>query len=76
MSKKKQHKEEYDDEFFVQLDFLRSDYDKSQTVIEEQKKDILRLIALVIEHNVPIPKDLLERYVRQSTDDKEELPFD
>lgn len=78
MSKKKvQLKENFDDELYAQMDFLRADYDKSQTVIEEQKSDILKLIALLIENDIPVSNELLKRYVRRAPDNTDEdLPFD
>lgn len=78
MSKKKvQLKENFDDELYAQMDFLRADYDKSQTIIEEQKSDILKLIALLIENDIPVSNELLKRYVRRAPDNTDEdLPFD
>ncbi len=73
MSKNKNGRVEVDDEFLAQVDFLRSDYDAATLQLKEQKEDILRLIARLVEHGIPIPEDILERYVKQDSD--EDLPF-
>lgn len=64
----------YDDEFAAQLDFLRADHDRISEELEQTLKDAQKLVALLVENNIPIPADLIERYVRKAT--AEELPFD
>ena len=84
MAKRKKQTFEFDDEFLAQLDFLRQDYDNALQTIEQQKKDILKLLALLIEKDIPIPGDIIDRYVKrvpdslddESDDDEpKELPF-
>ena len=84
MSKRKKQTLEFDDEFFAQLDFLRQDYDNALETIEQQKKDILKLLALLIEKDIPVPGDIIDRNVKrvldslddESDDDEpEDLPF-
>ena len=84
MAKRKKQTFEFDDEFLAQLDFLRQDYDSALETIEQQKKDILKLLALLIEKDIPVPGDIIDRYVKrvldslddESDDDEpEDLPF-
>ena len=65
--------------FFAQLDFLRNDYDQALKTIDQQKADIRHLLALLIKEDIPVPEDLIDRYIRKTSDSKsidEELPFD
>ena len=79
MSKRKTSGYEIDDEFVAQLDFLRQDYDNALQTIEQQKQDIQKLLALLIERDVPIPGNIIDRYIRRTSemdpDEAEELPF-
>ncbi|MDO5434726.1 hypothetical protein [Eubacterium sp.] len=84
MGKHKTHPAEFDDEFFAQLDFLRQDYDNALETIGQQKKDILKLLALLIEKDIPVPDSIVDRYIKrvfesldiESNDDApEDLPF-
>lgn len=79
MSRRKSDPYEVDDEFFAQLDFLRNDYDQALKTIDQQKADIRHLLALLIKEDIPVPEDLIDRYIRKTSDSKsidEELPFD
>ena len=79
MSKHKTPGYEIDDEFIAQLDFLRYDHDNALQTIEQQKQDIQKLLALLIERDVPIPGNIIDRYIRRESemdpDEAEELPF-
>lgn len=79
MSRRKSAPYEVDDEFFAQFDFLRNDYDQALKTIDQQKADIRHLLALLIKEDIPVPEDLIDRYIRKTSDSKsidEELPFD
>lgn len=83
MSRHKKHSVDLDDEFFNQMEFLQSDYDRALQTVEQQKKDIQKLLALLVERDLPIPGDIIDRYIRRSsendseaTEEWEELPFD
>lgn len=80
MAKKPKSRVELDDDFFVQLDFLRYDYDNILTTVEQQKKDIRRLMALLVENGISIPGELIDRYISRVSESsqysEEELPFD
>ena len=79
MSKQKTAGYEMDDEFIAQLDFLRSDHDNALQTIEQQRQDIQKLIALLVERDIPIPGSIIDRYIRRASeidpDEAEELPF-
>lgn len=80
MSKRKNQGIEMDDEFFAQLDFLRSDHDDAMQTIGQQKQDIQKLLALLVERDIPIPGSIIDRYIKRAfeaeSDEQEELPFD
>ena len=70
--------DEFDDDFFAQLDFLRNDYGNALETIEQQEKDIQKLMALLVENGIAIPSSLVDRYIKRipDTDDiADELPF-
>lgn len=79
MSKRKTPGYEMDDEFIAQLDFLRHDHDNALQTIKQQKQDIQKLLALLIERDVPVPGNIIDRYIRRASemapDEAEELPF-
>lgn len=79
MSKHKNRNIEMDDDFLVQLDFLRADYDNALETLEQQKKDIQKLLAMLIERDIPIPSGIIDRYIKRisdiDSDVPEELPF-
>lgn len=79
MSKRKMSGYEMDDEFIAQLDFLRYDHDNALQAIERQKQDIKKLLALLIERDIPIPGNIIDRYIKRAsetdTDEAEELPI-
>lgn len=78
MGKRKNNSYAVDDEFFAQVDFLRDNYDRALETIEQQKTDIKRLLALMLEKDIPIPGNLIDRYIRRAVDSletDEELPF-
>ncbi len=64
---------------YIEFDHLKSDYDLALSIIEQQRKDIKRFLLLLIEKDIPIPEDLINRYINKSLipkPSKEELPFD
>ena len=84
MAKRKKQTFEFDDEFLARLDFLRQDYDDALETIEQQKKDILKLLALLIEKDIPVPSDIIDRNVKHvlnsldgefDDEEPEDLPF-
>lgn len=79
MSKRKMPGYEMDDEFIAQLDFLRYDYDNALQTIEQQKQDIQKLLAVLVERDISIPGNIIDRYIKRASetdnDEAEELPF-
>lgn len=79
MSKRKMSGYEMDEEFIAQLDFLRYDYDNALQTIEQQKQDIQKLLVLLIERDIPVPGNIIDRYIKRASetdnDKAEELPF-
>lgn len=76
MSKHKNQELELDDEFLAQMDFLRSDYDNALQIVEQQDRDIRKLVSILIEKDIPIPGGIIDRYIRHSLpNDTGELPF-
>ena len=71
MSKRKRKEaqfDEFDTEFFAQLDFLGNDYGNALETIKQQE----------IENGIAIPSNLVDRYIKRipDTDDMEDdLPF-
>ena len=79
MAKSRKPQMELDDDFFAQLDFLRYDYDNTLETVEQQKKDIQKLMALLVERGIPIPSELIDRYILRASESgqeaDDELPF-
>ena len=83
MSKHKKHCVDFDDEFFNQMEIVQASYDHALQTVEQQRKDIQRILALLVERDLPIPGDIIDRYIRRCSEDDseaieewEELPFD
>lgn len=79
MSKRKTRGYEMDDEFIAQIDFLRYNHDNALQTIAQQKQDIQKLLSLLIERDIPIPSNIIDRNIKRATetdnDEAEELPF-
>ena len=52
---------------------------KTDNLREQQKKDIKKLLAMLIERDIPIPGGIIDRYIKRisdiDSDVPEELPF-
>lgn len=79
MSKRKMPGYEMDDGFIAQLDFLRYEHDNALQTIEQQKQDIQKLLALLVGRDIPIPGNIIDRYIKRASEtdngEVEELPF-
>ena len=75
---KKQRQLEIDDDLYIQIDLLKNNYDYALNTIKQQKADIKRFLLILIEKDIPIPEDLIDRYICKisSLKDYDELPFD
>ena len=82
MGRRKTVPYEADDEFFAQIEFLRNDYNQALETIEQQKPDIRILLSLLIKEDIPVPEELIDRYIckisasEETNHGLEELPFD
>ena len=43
------------------MDFLRTGYDDAVRMLEEQKADIHKLLAIMIENDVPVPQNIAKK---------------
>lgn len=79
MGKRKTPGYEINDEFIAQLDFLRYDHDNVLQTIEQKKQDIQKLLSLLLERDILIPGNIIDRYIKHAAetdnDETEELPF-
>ena len=76
---KKQRQLEIDDDLYIQIDLLKNNYDYALNTIKQQKADIKRFLLILIEKDIPIPEDLINRYICKTSslnDYDDELPFD
>ena len=76
---RKQGQLEMDDDLYIQVDLLKKDYDYALNTIKQQKADIKRFLLILIEKDIPIPEDLINRYICKTSslkDYDDELPFD
>lgn len=76
---KKQIINENLNDLYIELDYLKNDYDLALSTIEQQSSDIKRFLLLLIEKDIPIPEDLINRYINKTPasnkQDDEDLPF-
>ena len=60
------------------MNFLKIDYDLALSTIEQHSSEIKRFLLLLIEKDIPIPEDLVDRYINMVPVTKkqdEKLPF-
>lgn len=65
-------------EFYEKIDSILNDYEKAMEIIERQNIDIKQLLALLIKEDIPIPEEMLDRYIRKKSKPAvidQELPF-
>ena len=76
---RKQRQLEIDDDLYIQIDLLKNNYDCALNTIKQQKADIKRFLLILIEKDIPIPEDLINRYICKTPllkDYDDKLPFD
>ena len=74
----KQRQTKIYDNLYTQINFLKKDHDYALKTIKQQKIDIKRFLSILIEKDIPIPKDMIDRYISKAPslkEDEEELPF-
>lgn len=72
MSKQKFH------ELYEKIDYLESELDIALFEAKHQRSDIKELLLLLIENDIPIPEDLINKYINKTHSSKIniKLPFD
>lgn len=68
---------ENNDDLYIELDDLKNELDLSKSISKGQRTDIKRLLLLLIENDIPIPEDLINKYIDKIRISKPdiELPF-
>ena len=68
---------ENNDDLYIELDDLKNELDLSKSILKEQRTDIKRFLLLLIENDIPIPEDLINKYINKARMSKPdiELPF-
>lgn len=56
------------------FEMLRTDYLRQQEELKESKKDLLRLLAILVERNLTIPGDIADRHIHRGFYEMEQ-PF-
>lgn len=70
MNKQKYH------ELYEKIDYLESELDIAEFEIKHQRNDIKRFLLLLIENDIPIPEDLISKYIdKVSVKPVTKLPF-
>lgn len=71
MNKQKYH------ELFEKIDYLKGELDIAEFEVKRQRSDIKVLLLLLIENDIPIPEDLVNKYINKARMSKPdiELPF-
>ena len=60
MSKQKIH------ELYEKIDYLESELDIALFEVKHQRSDIKRFLLLLIENDIPIPDDLINKYINKA----------
>lgn len=60
MNKQKYH------ELYEKIYYLESELDIAEFEIKHQRSDIKRFLLLLIENDIPIPEDLISKYIDKS----------
>lgn len=74
----KQRQTKIYDNLYTQINFLKKNHDYALKTIKQQKIDIKRFLSILIEKDIPIPEDMIDRYISKVPslkEDEEELPF-
>lgn len=63
-------------ELYEEINYLKSELDLAESTLKEQRTDIKVLILSLIENDIPIPENLISKYINKKSNDKHiELPF-
>lgn len=59
MSKQRIH------ELYEKIDYLKGELDIAEFEVKHQRNDIKRFLLLLIENDIPIPEDLIRKYINK-----------
>ena len=63
-------------ELYEEINYLKSELDLAESTLKEQRADIKSFILLLIKNDIPIPENLISKYINKKSNDKHiELPF-
>ena len=64
-------------ELYKELDYLKGELSLSESIVKEQRTYIKVLILSLIENDIPIPENLINKYINKAPKIKPviELPF-
>lgn len=54
-------------ELYEKIDYLESELDIALFEVKHQRNDIKRFLLLLIENDIPIPDDLISKYINKTT---------
>ena len=53
-------------ELYEKIDYLKSELGIAEFEIKHQRNDIKRFLLLLIENDIPIPDDLINKYINKA----------
>lgn len=64
-------------ELYEEINYLKSELDLAESTLKKQRTDIKSFILLLIENDIPIPENLIDKYIKKTPKIKPviELPF-
>lgn len=64
-------------ELYEEINYLKSELDLAESTLKKQRADIKSFILLLIENDIPIPENLIDKYIKKTPKIKPviELPF-
>ena len=57
----------YDKDLYKELDYLKGELSLSESIVKEQRTDIKVLILSLIENDIPIPENLISKYINKKS---------
>lgn len=53
-------------ELYEEINYLKSELDLAESTLKEQRADIKSFILLLIENDIPIPENLINKYINEA----------
>lgn len=71
------NKRKHNDDLYEEIDYLNNELNLIESIANEQRCDIKRFLLLLIKEDIPIPEDLINRYINKKPTSNNiiELPF-